>query len=91
MDLVAGKGWAAEELMSTMDRVVDVGAVVLLLARCCKIISHLSIGQGVADCRTSLRETAATNFGNLGEIANNLSALPTVMDFTSKSLGSNTG
>ena len=49
MDLVAGKGWAAEELMSTMDRVVDVGAVVLLLARCCKIISHLSIGQRVAD------------------------------------------
>ena len=41
MDLVAGKGWAAEELMSTMDRVVDVGAVVLLLARCCKIISQL--------------------------------------------------
>ena len=45
MDLVAGKGWAAEELMSTMDRVVDVGAVVLLLARCCKIRSHFSIGQ----------------------------------------------
>ena len=40
MDLVAGMGgWTEEEdeeeLMSTMDRVVDVGgAVVLLLARC---------------------------------------------------------
>ena len=42
MDLVAGKGWVVEEeeeLMSTMDRVVDVGgAVLLLLERCCKII-----------------------------------------------------
>ena len=44
MDLVAGMGgWTEEEdeeeLMSTMDRVVDVGgAVVLLLARCCKIM-----------------------------------------------------
>ena len=36
MDLVAGKGWAEEEeeLMSTMDLVVDVGGAVLLIARC---------------------------------------------------------
>jgi len=37
MDLVAGKGWVEEEeeeLMSTMDLVVDVGGAVLLLARC---------------------------------------------------------
>ena len=50
MDLVAGKGWVEEEeeeLMSTMDRVVDVGGAVLLLARCCKMIklSGLSISQ----------------------------------------------
>ena len=48
MDLVAGKGWVEEEeLMSTMDRVVDVGGAVLLLARCCKMIklNGLSISQ----------------------------------------------
>ena len=43
MDLVAGKGWVEEEeeeLMSTMDLVVDVGGAVLLLARCCKMINY---------------------------------------------------
>ena len=49
MDLVAGKGWAEEEeeLMSTMDRVVDEDGAVLLLASCCKIIkfSGFSISQ----------------------------------------------
>ena len=52
MDLVVGKGWAEEEeeLMSTIDRVVDAGgAVVLLLARCCKIKRFLSIPQIQAD------------------------------------------
>ena len=58
MDLVAGKGWAEEEeeeLMSTMDRVVDVGGAVLLLARCCNIIklSGLSISQAQAICTDS--------------------------------------
>ena len=56
MDLVAGKGWVEEEeLMSTMDRVVDVGGAVLLLARCCNIIklSGLSISQAQAICTDS--------------------------------------